>query len=69
MMDAQQKKEHRREEAVKEAINAVDGIILGATWGSTEETNWLTGRIAEELTKKAMIPYTAALMRMDQESG
>ena len=64
-MDAQQEMEHRRETAVKEAINAVDDIILGATLGSTEETNWMTGRIAEELTKKAMIPYSAALMKMD----
>ena len=64
-MDAQQEMEHRRETAVKEAINAVDDIILSATLGSTEETNWMTGRIAEELTKKAMIPYSAALMKMD----
>ena len=68
-MDAQQEKDYRREVAVKEAVNTVDNIILASTDGSTEETNWLTGRIAEELTKKAMIPYTAALMRMDQESG
>ncbi len=64
-MDAQQKKDYRREAAVKEAIDAVDRIILGATWGSNEETNWMTGRIAEELVKKAMIPYNAALMKMD----
>ena len=64
-MDAQQEKDYRREQAVKEAINTIDRIILGATFGSNEETNWMTGRIAEELTKKAMIPYNAALMKMD----
>ncbi len=68
-METQQEKDYRREKAVRDAVEAADTIILDASDGSTEETNWLTARLAEGFLLKALIPFHAAKLKKDQEGS
>ncbi|MFZ2390523.1 MAG: hypothetical protein WAW15_01755 [Minisyncoccales bacterium] len=54
-----------REKAVKEAVDAAHRIILDASDGSEEETNYLTAAVAEKLMQSALHPFSAAIMKKD----
>ncbi|MFA5072241.1 MAG: hypothetical protein WC511_07895 [Candidatus Pacearchaeota archaeon] len=54
-----------REKAVKEAVDAVYRIILDASDGSEEETNYLTAAVAERLMQTALLPFSAAILKKD----
>ncbi|MFZ3058076.1 MAG: hypothetical protein WA092_03485 [Minisyncoccales bacterium] len=54
-----------REKAVKEAVDAAHRIILDASDGSEEETNYLTAAVAEKLMQSALHPFFAAIMKKD----
>jgi len=55
----------RRNEAIQEAVDATNRIIMDASDGSEEETNYLTARVAEELEKIAFHPFGAAILKKD----
>ncbi len=58
--------EIRRSKAIQEAVDAADRIILDASDGSTEETNYLTAVVAEKLLWKALLPLRSAMTKKDQ---
>lgn len=55
--------ERELNEAVKQAVGAADRVILDASDGSTEETNWLTAQVASKLVEKVEISLGSALLR------
>jgi len=55
--------EMRRHEAIRNAVEAADRIIMNASDGSNEEINWLTLCVAEAFIKKTMIPLKTALLQ------
>jgi len=65
MVEKWGEKEHRREEIIKRAVEAADRIILEESDGSIEETNYLTARVAEVVMKKALHPFSQALLSKD----
>jgi hypothetical protein len=60
-----QKREARRNEIVKKAIEAADRIILDGSDGSVEETNFLTGEVARKFMEKALMPFNREISRKD----
>ncbi len=56
-----------RHEAVRQAVAAADRIILDASDGSAEETNWLTSQVALEMVKKVDLSLGSALLRRQIE--
>jgi hypothetical protein len=55
----------RLQHAVEAAVQAGDAIILAASDGSVEETNWLTGQIAGKFAEKVQIALQHALSKRD----
>lgn len=51
------------QQAIREAVSAADRIILDASDGSVEETNWLTAMVAHEFSNKVLIALNSPLLR------
>ena len=66
-LEERQQREHEREEIVRKAVSAADHIILDGSDGSNEETNYLTGAVAEKFIERALRPFNTGLMRKDLE--
>lgn len=64
-MDKWRKKECKRNEIIKNALDAADKIILDGSDGSVEETNYLTAMVAQRFTERALCPFTAILLAKD----
>lgn len=62
-MEQWEQDQYRREQAVRKAVETADRIIMDAS-NSNEETNYLTGRVAEEFLKKAIIPFSSELNKL-----
>ena len=60
-------REHVRQQIVQRAVGAADHIILDASDGSEEETNWLTAEVARKFNEKVYRVAQAALLRKDWE--
>lgn len=58
-------RDYCRNEAIKKAVGAANRIIMDASDGSEEETNYLTARVAEEMLKTALNPFSAAILKKD----
>lgn len=58
-----QQREIEIEAAIKKAIEAADRIILDASDGSVEETNYLTMRVAEGFADKVACGVTHSYTR------
>lgn len=56
-----------RQRLVEMAVEAADEIILDGSDGSNEETNYLTGKVAEAFVRKTVIPYGQELLKIDLE--
>jgi hypothetical protein len=54
-----------RVQAVRDAVEAADKIILDFSDGSNEETDWLTGEVARVFVLKALHPFTRGLFEAD----
>lgn len=67
MAEKWQEKEHRRDQAVNDAVTTADRIILDASDGSNEETNYLTAMVAKKFMEKALLPFQTAIQRKDIE--
>jgi hypothetical protein len=63
--DQQAEHEMRRQFAIDKAVQAADRIILEASDGSCEETDYLTAQVAARFTDKALRPFSSALLRKD----
>lgn len=61
----QMEKDIKRQEAVRTAVTAADKIILEASDGSFEETNYLTSMVARIFMEKALNPFLADIMYYD----
>ncbi len=59
----------RRTKAVQEAVAVADRIILDASDGSSEETNYLTAMVAQKLMERALLPLQSAISRYDMKRG
>jgi hypothetical protein len=56
--------EMKLQQAVEKAVSTADRIILDASDGSVEETNYLTGLVAQKFFEKAcIIPNSHALLK------
>jgi rubrerythrin len=64
-MEERDRREIQRRQAVKDAVNAADKIILNFSNGSNEETDWLTGEVARVFVEKALNPFTRQLFKAD----
>lgn len=64
-VDTQQEREYKRQQAIDEAVLAADRIILNASDGSLEETNYLTAQVAKRFVDKATHPIDMALLQRD----
>lgn len=62
-----QKRDYRRQQIIKEAVEAADRIILGGSDGSLEETDYLTARVAEKLMQKALLPFQTVILKKDSQ--
>lgn len=60
-------REYERQQIIQKAVGAADHIILDASDGSEEETNWLTAEVAREFNEKVYHIAQAALLRKDLE--
>lgn len=60
-------REYERQQIVQKAVGAADRIILDASDGSEEETNWLTAEVAREFNEKVYHVAQAALLHKDLE--
>ena len=58
-------REIQRHQAIEDAVNAADHIIMTFSDGSNEETNYLTAEVACRFCEKAFIPFTSALWKKD----
>ncbi len=59
--------EYELQEAIRKAVAAADQIILAASDGSAEETNWLTGEVARAFVIKALLPFQTAQLKRSVE--
>lgn len=59
------RKDCRRQRAINKAVEATNRIILDASDGSEEETNYLTARVAQRLVETALHPFSAAILKKD----
>jgi 20S proteasome alpha/beta subunit len=66
-LEERMKREHHREEAINRAVEAADRIILDASDGSCEETNYLTAQVARQFIKKALMPFCRDILKKDLE--
>lgn len=66
-LEERQLREHHREKAIAAAVQAADRIILDASDGSCEETNYLTAGVADKMTEKALLPFHCAMLKKDLE--
>lgn len=57
--------DERRRWVVSQAVEAVQGFIGEHSDGSVEETQYLTGEVALELVKVAVIPFNGNLLKHD----
>jgi len=69
MAEKWQEKEYKRDKSVEDAVTAADRIILDASDGSNEETNYLTAMVAKRFMEKALLPFQTAIQRKDIEEG
>lgn len=51
-------REYELQEAIRKAVSAADSIILEASDGSAEETDWLTAMVTGESAKKVIAANT-----------
>jgi hypothetical protein len=58
-------KDIRRQRAIEQAVERGDRIILDASDGSCEETNYLTAMVAKKWLEKAFQPLTSAILQID----
>ena len=63
--DEQESRDYRRQKAIERAVEAADRIIMDASDGSVEETNYLTGMVAERFVKKANQAFISAMLKKD----
>ncbi len=56
-------REYELQETIRWAVAAADRIILDASDGSVEETNWLTGEVARAFVIKALLPFQTAMLK------
>lgn len=66
-MEKKEERDHFRNATVEKAVRAANGIIMEASDGSEEETNYLTARVAENLMETALHPFSAAILKKDME--
>lgn len=59
------RKDCRRQRTINKAVEAANRIILDASDGSEEETNYLTARVAQKLVETALHPFSAAILKKD----
>ncbi len=64
-LDEKRQAEMKRQHAIEEAVQAADRIIMEASDGSNEETNYLTGMVALQFVRKAVHPHDARLLAKD----
>ena len=55
-------REYRRQEAVRQAVQEADRIILAASDGSVEETDFLTAEVARAFVSKVCIALESKLL-------
>ena len=60
-----QRREFIRQEAVRLAVQLADEVILEASDGSCEETDYLTAKIMDEFTNKVLGRFQSLLLRAD----
>jgi hypothetical protein len=68
-LDELQEKEFKQQEAVRKAVMAADRIILDASDGTCEETNYLTAMVAMAFMSKTLIPIQTELRKKDLGVG
>lgn len=61
---ARQEHEYLREQAVEQAVSAADKIILDASDGSIEETDYMTAEVAKKFVEKLEI---AAMNKLNKK--
>lgn len=66
-MEAWQRRCFKREQAVRQAVDAADRIIMEASDGSKQETDYLTAKVAEEWITKVLMTHHAAIQKYDVE--
>ena len=60
-----QKRDSRRQEIIRHAVQAADRIIMTGSLGSCEETNFLTAKVAEAFMQKALRVFSTEVQKMD----
>jgi len=63
--EVQIEKEVKRQRAIEKAVQAADQIILEASDGSCEETDYLTGEVAFRFLGKTISPFRNRLLKKD----
>ena len=66
-MEEWQRRWSKRAQAVRQAVEAADRIIMEASDGSVQETDYLTALLAEEWMKKALMMQHSAIQKYDFE--
>ena len=66
-LEQREKREYERGQIIKNAVQAVDRIILDGSDDSVEEINYLTSEVARQLTEKALLPFITAILKSDLE--
>lgn len=59
------RKDYFRQNVVKKAVDIADRIIMEATDGSAEETNYLTGKVAEAFMSKVLMSLQTQMFKKD----
>lgn len=67
-MEEWQRRWSKRVQAVQQAVETADRIILEASDGSKEETDYLTAMVAEAWMKKALMTQQTAIQKYDSEN-
>lgn len=62
-----EKRERHRSEVARKAVEAADRIVLDASDGSSEETNYLTAVVVMKMITKALMPLYTAMIVKDME--
>jgi KTSC domain len=60
-----QKTEYKRQKAVERAVSAADRIILDASDGTVEETNFLTSQVAQKFAEKVNMAMAHELRKKE----
>lgn len=63
--DKQAERDIRRQRAIESAVSSADRIILAASDGSCEETDYLTAMVAKKFMAKAYQPFISAILKKD----